>query len=377
MATGGYKCVQFQWTGGRTDTVLERLNYVLTGIVEAIVNSGTGWALDTAEMGQTSSSWYHELTMSSSNKAIVKFLVNSTAGIRLALGYTSNGGVPTTTIPNSDRFKNASTSYYNINGLFASACSTVSTFGTNTGTVSLDSEATKWISTYLSSSAPAGNGSFVYENSYTYTYNMIIKGGQIAFLYRSSNWTAGLYRGFAIGNLFGTLAHSDDSNEYNKLCCILLCAATSGEYNSPSTNLINTENSYYSLDNNICFCRYYDGEEWDPDNVATASYIDAANTLVKAEISNTVQLGTDIAAPEAGTGGRWCPLFAYISSQDPSLYGVVSGDGFKGYFDTDFIRGVTKGTYSRGQTFGTNQEFIYLGGGIAIGWDSTNTISLF
>ena len=364
MATGGYKCVQFQWTGGRTDTVLERLNYVLTGIVEAIVNSGTGWALDTAEMGQTSSSWYHELTMSSSNKAIVKFLVNSTAGI-------------TTTIRNSDRFKTASTSYSHINGLFASACSTVSTFGTSTGTISLEPDTTKWISAYLSTSAPAGNGSFINENSYTYTYNMIIKGGQIAFLYRSSNWTAGLYKGFAIGDLLGTLAHSDDGNEYNKLCCILLGGATNAEQASPSTNLINSESNYYSLDNNICFCRYYDGEEWDPDNISTATYIDDANTLVKAAISNTVQLGTDIAVPEAGTGGRWCPLFAYISSQDPSLYGVVSGDGFKGYFDTDFIRGVTKGIYSRGQTFGDNAEFIYIGGGIAIGWDSTNTVSLF
>lgn len=373
MATGGYKCVQFQWTGGRTDTVLERLNYVLTGIVEAIINSGTGWALDTS-MGQTSSSWYHELTMSSSShKAAVKFIVHSSSNTRLAIGYVSLSAVPTTTIQNADRFKIGSSNYNNINGLFVSTCNTSVSFDiTQTGKISLPEQATRWINSCLTSSSVSAPGSFVNENQYTYTYNMIVKGGQIVFLFRSSNWTSGNYKGFAIGRIVGTIAHSSDDDSECNLGCVLLAGNTGGEAGSTGATLINTESSYFSSDNYNCFFRgdtAYDK--------FVISYTDDGNTKTNVSISNTVQLGTTVANPEAGTGGRWCPLQVYVTSTDPSLYGIVSGDGFKGYLDTDLIRGVTKDTYSKGQTFGTNSEFIYIGGGIAIGWDSTNTISLF
>ena len=372
MATGGYKCVQFQWTGGRSDTVLERVNYNLTGIVEAIVNSNTGWALD-SDMGQTSSSWYYELTMTSSYKAAVKFIVHSASHTRLAIGYASVNAIPTTTIPNEDKLKGSSTSYCNLNGLFVSTCDTSVDFDiSQTGKISLPEQATRWISSCLSTSATSSPGSFVNENQYTYTYNMIIRGGQIAFLFRSSNWTAGNYKGFAIGRLVGTLAHISDDDSECDLGCILLNGLTGGEASSANTTLINTENSYYSISSNNCFFR---GDT--AFDKAVMSYIDDSNTMVNVSISNTEQLGTDVANPEANTGGRWCPLQVYVTSTDPSLYGIVSGDGFKGYLDTDFIRGVTKAVYSRGQTFGTNSEFLYLGGGIAIGWDSTNTISLF
>ena len=374
MATGGYKCVQFQWTGGRTDTVLERVNYVLTGIVEAIVGSGTEWALDTS-MGQTSSSWYHELTMSNSAyKAIVKFIVNSSSNIRLAIGYVSMNAVPTTTIENADRFKTGTSSYNNLNGLFVSTCDTSVSFDiTQTGKISLPEQATRWLSCYGSSSSAAGNGSFVNENQYTYTYNMIVKGGQIVFLFRSSNWGSGLYKGFAVGRIIGTIAHSEDSDgECNLGCFTLGNNANAAEYAAPTSVLINTESSYFSSDNFNCFFKADTAFD-----KSVISFADDGNTKVNVSISNTIQLGANVANPEAGTGGRWCPLQVYVTSTDPSLYGIVSGDGFKGYLDTDLIRGVTVNTYSKGQTFGANSEFIYIGGGIAIGWDSTNTISLF
>lgn len=371
MATGGYKCVQFQWTGGRTDTVLERVNYVLTGIVEAIVGSGTGWALDTS-MGQTSSSWYHELTMSGSYKAAVKFIVNNTNNTRLALSYASLNAVPTTTIENADRFKTNTSSYCNLNGLFASTCDTSVLFDiSQAGKIFLPEQATRWMCCCTSASATANPGSFVNENQYVYTYNIIIKNAQIVFLFRSSNWNSGLYKGFIVGRIVGTLSHTEEDNERD-LGCILLGYTTGGEASGASASLINTEGSYFSSDNFNCFSRGDTALD-----KFVVSYTNDGSTMVNVSISNIVQLSTAVANPEAGTGGRWCPLQVYVTSTDPSLYGIVSGDGFKGYLDTDLIRGVTVNTYSKGQTFGTNAEFIYLGGGIAIGWDSTNTISLF
>lgn len=378
MATGGYKCVQFQWTGGRTDTVLERLNYVLTGIVEAIINSGTGWALDTTFTPTLSS--YRELTTKSSgtnNKAIVKFLVNSTSSIRLALGYCSNGSA---SLPNDDVFRSSTTSYMKVNGLFASVCNTAddSWGGSDAeNNVILPTSATRWIgnSIYTADSSTT----FVSENSslgYVYTYNIILKGAQLVFLSRSSNWSSGLYRGFVLGEVFGTVAHPEDNYEGSKYGCFSLSELYSYESYTPETSTssyepnINTEAQYYYSSKYVNFFRA-------DESIKPPVRYDTGNIVLYIKPCNTEQLGTDVANPEAGTGGRWVPLEAYLTSSDPSLYGIVSGDGFKGYLDTDFIRCVTRNTYSKGQTFGTNAEFIYLGGGIAIGWDSTNTVSLF
>lgn len=377
MATGGYKCVQFQWAGGRTDTLSERLNYVLTGIVDAIVNSGTGWALDT-DMGQTSSSWYHELNMSTATKyAMVKFIIHSSSQTRLAIGYNSDNIVPSTSIQDTDKIKVSSSVYINIHGLFVSACDSSETFTTSTGTITLPAHATRWISTVVQSSSMSGGNTFIYQNQYTYTYNMIIKGGQIVFLYRSSNWTAGLLKGFAIGRLIGTLAHStEDTHSENNLCCMLLGGYNGPETTAPSTYYINGESNYFGLSGFNCFFKAY-SSSFTPTTDYAISYIDDGSTDAYMAICNQEQLSIRVADPEAGTGGRWAPLEVYLASTDPVTCGVVSGDGFKGYLDTDFIRGVTINTYSKGQTFGDNAEFVYIGGGIAIGWDSTNTISLF
>lgn len=378
MATGGYKCVQFQWTGGRTDTVLERLNFVLSGIVEAIINSGTGWALDTTFTPNLSS--YRELTTQSSgtnNNAIVKFLVNSTSRIRLALGYCSGGSA---TLPNDDVFRSSTTSYMKVNGLFASVCNTAddSWGGSDAeNNVILPTEATRWIgnSIYTANSSTT----FVSENSslgYVYTYNIILKGAQLVFLSRSSNWSSGLYRGFVLGEVFGTVAHPEDNWEGSKYGCFSLSELYSYEGSAPETSTssyepnINTESQYYYSSKYVNFLRA-------DTSVKPPVKFDTGNIVLYIKPCNTEQLGTNVANPEAGTGGRWVPLEAYLTSSDPSLYGIVSGDGFKGYLDTDFIRCVTRNTYSKGQTFGTNAEFIYIGGGIAIGWDSTNTVSLF
>ena len=377
MATGGYKCVQFQWTGGRTDTVIERLNFVLSGIADAIINSGTGWALDTTLTPTLSS--YRELTTINSGsdcKAIVKFLVNNTANIRLALGYCSTGSA---VVPNDDVFKSSTSSYMKLNGLFASVCHTFDIWeGSDAGNdVILPTNATRWISNsvYDSNSSPT----FVSENSssgYVYTYNIILKGAQLVFLSRSSNWSSGLYRGFALGEVFGNVAHPEDGYEGRKYGCFPLSELYSYESTAPETSTsyyepnINTESQYYYSSKYVNFLR---ADEIDKPPVR----FDTGNIVLYIRPCNTEQLSTTIASPEAGTGGRWVPLQAYLSSSDPSLYGIVSGDGFKGYLDTDFIRCVTRNTYSKGQTFGDNAEFIYLGGGIAVGWDSTNTVSLF
>jgi hypothetical protein len=60
-----------------------------------------------------------------------------------------------------------------------------------------------------------------------------------------------------------------------------------------------------------------------------------------------------------------------------SEYGVTSETCLKGYADPDLIRIVNcNSVYQRGQTF-DNGNIVYIGGGVAIGWDASNTTSIF
>ena len=92
MSTGGYKLVKFSWAGGRSDSELDRTNFVLTGIVDSIINSGTGWTLD-SDWGMTTTSDYKTLKAYTYGSTvygvnIAKFLKSPT-GNRVLIGYAS------------------------------------------------------------------------------------------------------------------------------------------------------------------------------------------------------------------------------------------------------------------------------------------------
>ena len=372
MATGGYKCASFTWQGGRTDTVLERLDYVLTGICQAIIDTNTGWHVD--EDYTATISDYDELNTQGSGanyKAIIKFLKNSN-NTRLAIGYCSQS-YPT--FNDVDCFHNTSSSNYSKPmGLFCSIMPSGYSWNISSGSITLTNTATRWIGGGMGGTNTSP--SFVSENSYTYTYYVIVKNNQLIFLLRSSNWSSGLLRGFILGDIIGTVAHSTDNSSCAKYGVVSLSDLKSYETSAPDTGSsyqsgINVESSYW-----ITSYGYNHVFRADISAKPPIQY-DTGSLVPRMSICNQDQLGAGIAVTALTNGGRWVPLQSYVTSSDPSQYGIVSGDGFKGYLDTDLIRGVTINVYSKGQTFGDNAEFIYLGGGIAVGWDSTNTVSLF
>ena len=87
-------------------------------------------------------------------------------------------------------------------------------------------------------------------------------------------------------------------------------------------------------------------------------------------------VGNRVSPIVTSPGGRWTPCYMLVQASDQNTYGIVQGDGFKAYIDTDLLRGVNS-YYTYGQLLGNNSEFIYLGGGFAIGWDASNTVPLF
>lgn len=399
MSTGGYKLVKFSWVGGRTDSELYRTNFVLTGIIDAIINSGTGWTLD-SDWGMTTTSDYKTLKVYTYSSTvygvnIAKFLKSPT-GNRVLIGYASR-----ISYFHNDDLIEPTVTYSQImglapNGLYFSMINNVidnwiedTTYG-----IRIPNSALR-ITSFGNSNTYANytNYSFVYENTSNtvYTYGILLKSGmnQICIYERSSDWTIGLIKCFLVGDIIKLLAHNTD-NYY--LCCINLSNnvrfASSSQYeresNPPQTNtstsstdfgFINQETSYTTTyNNNKNQCQIFD---------ATGKLYFGSKSLTEGKytiiygICNTRELSTYVCLPNITGGSRWTPVEILIYSSNPASMGVIEGDGFKGYLDTDVIRGVTIGQYSRGQLFGNDNDFIYVGGGIALGWDSNNTESIF
>ena len=236
-------------------------------------------------------------------------------------------------------------------------------------------------------------GSSVYMNTsnnvYSYYFISDSIGDKFAIFFRSSAWTTGLLKGNISGRLVKIFAHNLDLNNLYSFSVHGFTqsnntAVDCNEAYSPTTVTtldsftfggINQETNYFKTNDG----RKSSSQLFDKDNHCYVNYQSYTNatTSVYMSICNTMQLNTQVCLTSITGGSRWCPIQIMLLSSNPAERGIIPGDGFKGYLDTDFIRGVTIGVYSRGQTFGVDSEFIYLGGGLAIGWDKTNTESLF
>lgn len=231
--------------------------------------------------------------------------------------------------------------------------------------------------------APSYNGggnTFVRENdnSATYSYYFILKNAQVAAFARKSTWTANCrLKGMVFGEIFKETGHSSDVYTMGS-CDLTVMGESDGEtlpnnsgYLITSTNGFNCPwfpwpSSIYSTSQIISSSGdVYFGNYGPRNNWTYSSFVSFDYTVVSNPVSEILSTN----------GGRWTPVYMAIGAADHDTYGVVPGDGFKGYIDTDLLRCVNP-NYSYGQQL-QGGDFVYLGGGFAIGWDADNEILLF
>lgn len=423
MATGGYKLSKFQWAGGRTDSEDDRTKFVLKGVVQTILDSNTGWSLDsnwnsTIDDVKLMKSYTYSSTTYGSNYML--FLKNGN-GMKLAIGYASRAAVlnyDTDCAFKGYIISNNPGGY--IHGLYFSFIPSYapsddwiedSTYG-----ITLPNSASRFTAfgytygnTYGQNYIYASCAStFVTENvnNTTYQIYILLKSDEnvVSIFERKDSWNAGILKGFIFGELIKSFAHSSDTKSlavfplFNfQTYPLASTTSSSSEYNNhseaytPSVSATNTNDSYnnYAIINqetnfltttyertNLNQIQNANGDIFFSYRTSSELVTGWASVVFVVSNSNQLSLGC-IADPQLVSGGRWCPLYSYIYSSDPTTLGVVENDGLKGYLDTDVIRAVTIARYSRGSTFGINKEFLYLGGGLAIGWDVSNTETLF
>jgi hypothetical protein len=274
----------------------------------------------------------------------------------------------------------------------------------------------KWM-TFNMNYSTTNNGrgySFAIQNSSNvyYSYYALIKNAQVAIFCNTSYWrlsnviTSGL-KGYIMGEVFKETAHSSD---LNTLACIYLCSTATGTigYTTGTTNgsnanteisypasgeietsttydygiLINTSpiNEFRFIFSPPTGTKYYsvsstNSQIFTADGTNLCGMFSYARRWVELRF-DTYQVDSNVSSTVNTPGGRWTPCYVRYHCADQDAYGIVQGDSFKGFVDTDLLRGVNC-TYSYGQVLGTNGDFLYLGGGFAIGWDSSNTETLF
>lgn len=210
------------------------------------------------------------------------------------------------------------------------------------------------------------------QRNTSWTYHAISDGRTASFwLTNPGVYGAGKLRGFIMGPLIGTPAHTaEDSTPQCRMGVFSFAPdsassdAGSSYINSESNYVTKTENST-SCPQILSFCAA-DGEQKIGGFSAYDWWYGASTTCICAEVCN----------PDVAQTGRYAAMWVARSAADLQQNGIVNGDGFKGYIDTDIMRVVRRNFYTKGQLF-DGGNFVYIGGGIAIGWDPSNTGSLF
>lgn len=401
MATGGYKCVSFSWQGGRTDNAVDRVKFILNGFCDAIVGANVGWAYDT--LTPTSTDF---LTMPSgdptNNPNLVKVLkleYNSHV-YKFSIGLIYSGGTaassfcqmkPSDCVPTKD-YNNSFSIDENgklSSGLYAGLIKdgTLISDATYGWVWDGNGQFLRWSPFSVSSYRDSNNNSFAKQNTSggLYSYYALIKGAQIAIFAKSSQWSGvvATLKGIIFGEIFKETSHSVDLNTLGSI--YLHGSGSTGDDetfypNSASYQygIMTPPNTIYlDVTWNRCVCDQVFKANGDilSGMLTTGSGTTRPVTWCVALNYDTLPVSNYVSNVITSPGGRWTPCYLWVYAGDHDTYGVVPGDGFKGYIDTDLIRGVNP-NYSYGQQL-DNGKFVYLGGGFIIGWDPSNTTLLF
>lgn len=406
---GGYICKKFEWDGGRTDTAAERTAYVLKGCAQALLDTNTGWALDTAKNAtlddyiQASGDKLYQNSAYAGSPCYILFFT-STSGAKLMLGYRY-GFVNRADVTGYSSALDVTKCLGGFPGmgLFASVIPPGSASVFSTTAPFIDGDATPIALTSRGTTSTSStyytklNYSFAYSNdiNVTFRYFLITNGANIIVLNNSNLDVRNqkLYNGFICGNIFSTNFNSEDTKKAGAFLLgwnagRIVDSASAEMYekfiasqNLPSTYLMNLDTSWFTAGYINAYAGYLPQ--------AYRAYQNADGAWVTGVFSTndsstfhgiTMAAATSQLSATVGTK-RWVPVYVYGAATDATVsdHEIVTGGGntLKGYIDPDLARLVNNNSrYARGTTF-DNGNLIYLGGGLAVGWDPSNTVAIF
>ena len=396
----GFRFKRFDYVGGsapwNTNVEYDRGAATLTDLANFIISCGKGWSLDTARNATTTS--YVVVPLNTYNDTATEwtapalFFVN-TNGAKLFLcasGGSSYCGIRcgNNQLMNDVPFSVSHPIYTGIVMSMIPAGST-NTFGSYFDNSFLPSDATYIYGSALCAANSVQQQNYMCVNSsgVHYSYGLFVDeccvgiGGG----YDNSNVPT-IKPGYFCGRILGTLAHSTDTSnqarygiiKFNDSCNKVTTAdefsvavrseLVSGNYNYGSwcSSAINTNTGYDYLFWSCCG-HYFR---------ANGTRIDGRNGSNIRFYPHTCLIAENIKTSDSSVSNanRWVPFEAFVLSNDLSMDGIIPGDGFKGYLDTNLFRCAKVNlnqTYANGTFIGADAT-----NNLLLGWDATNTDSL-
>lgn len=406
MATGGFKAFEYEFTTNYDNQssflrMSQAVKAFVKAVTQGIIAADSDWEYDSnftataddfVQIGSESSYYYQA--------CFAQFLVNSVTHSKLLVYYNPAGQMKINQIGFCQRIYANGISYYAwglcMSMLPGDSEQTWDTTSNCTTQNFIPGDATVINGTALNTSTAnvtsASNFTALNSNSSTTVrFVFIVKGDFVAYFWQQKN-TGNFFGGRVLGKIFGELCNASDNIARSQYGCIGYVdpASSNGVINelvdTYSANLnsraywIGGENSHASYTPTISLqsCIY---------NISFAS----ANTTkhprpfitmqssdgyenCRMMTTNPLAYSGSYTDSDSSNKTAFSPYMLYIETNNLTEYYVAQGTAFKGYLDTDIFRAVYTGLPFN--TLLDNGNFIYVGGGLAIGWDSTNEVIL-
>lgn len=410
----GFKYKSFSFVGQSTDfpsgsdNVRVREEFICKNVAQAIIDTNTGWGLDT-DRNATITDFANVPTIGSTTKfAPGLFLVNSTSHNKLFICYCGTANNTGIDLSSDQMVTTYHSGHLNDTTGLTGLCMSMipgdsnQSFGANFDSSFIPSSGTRLAADCINYSSATSNNTIVAKNvlGTTYTYDLFATPYCVLFRVQGTI-------GYAVGRVLGTLAHSTiDTTSQSKYGVIYFKRCTGEETNALSimsnTQIDQNESSsgygiglfgssptnsivhYGSYTENIPFNMYIN---YHPTNTTSSvspfTCWAGASSVCKADgswLGNTservVCYYPDNPALCRNTGivntsdstRRWVPFICFIKTTDTTVHGIISGDGVKGFLDTDLFR-YTGG--SQGLLL-DNGNFYNIHQYLTIGWDPSN-----
>ena len=384
MATGGFKAFEHVFTGtsytsySAYSTAETAVKALLKALTQKIIATEPHWTYDSnftataddfVKIGTSSSEWYHA--------NFAQFLINTVTGSKLLIYYNLGSNYQLQSINMIMSYSGNSS--YAVWGY--GLCMSMIPGGSNqtwditdncTTANFIPYEATPVIGTGsypAGTSSSATNATFLAQGGYTHRYVFLVKEDVIMLFWQQLN-SGELCGCNAIGKLYGTLCNASDTGACSKYGCIIFKSDSSDKFPEASviTSFINNRTAPFIKREAA------ESDSYSISEFAFASYF-AASTAERPFSTSSASISAS--NQRVFNGNLTSSSTSNKTAFTPFLMGgidVTADSKFKGYLDTDIFRGVYFGfPYN---TLFDDGKFIYVGSGLAVGWDASNDVIL-
>lgn len=379
MATGGYKAAEWITTIKTSTTAsvtAESAKLIIKNVCNLIIQCEPHWTHD-ADYTATEDDFI-KISSGTANlhQEYAHFLINTTTGSRLLVCYKLGGyeTIPDVCCCHGGGYTFAAGLCFSIipggtNSVWdiSDDCTTIAMIP-NEATLLLGPCNLKSSTSASPSTAPILRSTSGSTQTRNLKYTVIAKEDQIVILLARVGG-GDMSNCICIGKIFGELCNETDNAYNSKYGALLFSDYASGisEYYNPDYMWLNTRTSTkYAGSCVVCYFR-------DTTTTRPVQHDDPHSMTECAATNVYVSPGLRTSSITSGKTA-FCALNLSHATDDANSYGVVPGNCFKGYLDTDLVRVVYYGFPYDTKFDGGN--FIYAGGGIALGWDPSNSIGL-